>query len=171
MPILRPDASEHAPYFQSYVTKVPGADAIAELEASLDETCALVAAHADKADYAYAEGKWTVKQVLGHLIDAERVFAYRALTFARADVGPLPGFEENHWAAANTCAGRRLEDLVAEMRAVRLATLALFRGFDASELSRSGTASGRPFTVRSLAWIAAGHARHHLGILRDRYFG
>ena len=122
-----------------------------------------------KGDFAYAPGKWTIKQVVGHICDAERIFAYRALRFARGDVAPLPGFDENAWMPAARFDARPLGDLAAELDAVRRATLALLRTFDADALARRGTANNKEISVRALAYVIAGHERHHVGILRERY--
>jgi uncharacterized damage-inducible protein DinB len=118
----------------------------------------------------YAPGKWTPKQVLLHIADAERIFAYRALRFARADAQELPGFDENEYAASSEADDRPLADLLAEYQAVRAATLAFFSGLNAGQLDRAGRANGSPYTVRALLYLAAGHEAHHLNILRERYW-
>jgi hypothetical protein len=168
--VARPNASEYAPFYAGYVAGVPEGDLIALLEQQGEETVGLLGAISEgKADHRYAPGKWTIREVLGHVIDAERVFTYRALTFARGDAGPLPSFDENAWAANSNAGGRTMQELLAEYRAVRGATLALLRSFGKEELARSGVASKNPVTVRALAYIVAGHERHHLKILRERY--
>ncbi len=165
-----PAADEYAPFYAGYIARVPGDDALAPLAAQESETAELLAGLSEEqAAFRYAPGKWSVKQVAAHLSDAERVFAYRALRIARGDRTPLPGFDENAYAAEAGADARPLADLAAELRAVRAATLALFRGLDPAALLRRGTANGVPVTVRAAAWIIAGHERHHLGILRDRY--
>ncbi len=168
--IPRPAADEHAPFYAGYIAAVPGDDAMAPLATQLDDTLRLVRGLSDaRALHRYAADKWSVKQVLVHVSDAERVFAYRALRFARADATPLPGFDEHAWAAAAGADRRPLGDLVEELRAVRAASLALYRSLDEAEIERRGEANGWPVSVRALAWITAGHERHHARILRERY--
>ena len=168
--VARPAAGEYAPFYAGYVAGVPDGDLLAILEGQAEETTALLAGISDQqSQHRYAPGKWTIREVLGHITDGERVFAYRALTFARGDAGPLPSFDENAWAAMSNAGRRTMKDLLAEYRAVRAATLALFRGFGDTEFARSGVASQNPITVRALAYIVAGHERHHLKILRERY--
>jgi uncharacterized damage-inducible protein DinB len=134
------------------------------------ETQQLLAGVSDaKALHRYAPGKWSVKEVVGHVTDTERVFCYRALRFARADDKPLQGFDENAWVPAGRFDARSLEDLAGELDAVRRATIALLRGLDTEALARRGTANNNPISVRALAWIIAGHERHHVGILHERY--
>ena len=122
-----------------------------------------------RALHRYAPGKWSVKEVLGHLCDTERIYAYRALRFARNDATPLPGFEEDDYVPAGRFDARPLRDLLDEWQAVRSATLALYRGLDGDALLRRGVANGNLISVRAMAWLAAGHALHHLGVLRERY--
>jgi uncharacterized damage-inducible protein DinB len=168
--VARPRSSEYAPFYAGYVAGVPDGDLIALLEQQATETVALLGAISDdKAQHRYAPGKWSIREVLGHITDAERVFTYRALTFARADAGPLPSFDENAWAAASSAGRRTMKQLLAEYRAVRAATVALFGTFTEEEFARSGVASKNPVTVRALAYIVAGHERHHIRILRERY--
>ncbi len=166
----RPEAGEYIPYYGKYIALVPAGDLTEILAAQqavtqrrlgpLDEARAL---------HRYEPGKWSVKEVVGHLCDGERVFAYRALRFARADATPLPGFEETAWVPAGDFDRRPLAALLAEFAAVRAATLALVTGLDEAAWRRQGTANGSPVSVRALAAIIAGHELHHLGILRDRY--
>jgi hypothetical protein len=158
----RPD--EYAPFYAGYVARVEG-DVFDALEAQPDALAALLGG-AD-ADYAYAPGKWTVRQLAQHVVDAERVFAYRALRFGRGDTTPLPGFDQDPWVEADP--GQSLEAIVAEARVVRASTLALFRAFPEEAWDRSGEASGYPMTVRALGYAIAGHTAHHLAILRERY--
>jgi uncharacterized damage-inducible protein DinB len=168
--VPRPNSSEYAPFYAGYVAGVPDGDLIALLEQQANETVALLGAISEeKSHHRYAPGKWTIREVLGHVIDGERVFSYRALTFARGDAGPLPSFDENAWAATSNAGRRTMAQLLAEYRAVRAATVALFRAFGEEEFARSGVASKNPVTVRALAYIVAGHERHHLKILRERY--
>jgi uncharacterized damage-inducible protein DinB len=121
------------------------------------------------ADHRYAEGKWSIKEVLGHLIDADRIFLYRALCFARGEPNELPGWDENEYVARAKFGARPLAGLVAELRAARADTVSFFSGLDAEELMRRGTANRRGYSVRSIAYVIAGHERHHARILRERY--
>ena len=168
--IPRPDATEYAPFYGTYVGKVPDGDLLELLERQRRETQNLLAGLSDtQALHRYAPGKWSMKEVVGHLMDSERVFCYRALRFARADEKPLQGFDDKAWVPAGSFDARPLADLAAELDAVRRATIALFGGFDAAALARKGTANNNEVTVRALAWIVAGHERHHVAILRERY--
>jgi uncharacterized damage-inducible protein DinB len=168
-PIALPEPDEYAPYYGKYISRV-GGDVLAALEAQARTTAALLAATSESlGDHRYAEGKWCVKEVVGHMSDTERVFAYRALRVGRGDQTPLPGFDENAFMARATFASRTLADVAAEFAAVRAATLALARSFDAEALLRRGTASGHPVSTRSLFAMTAGHELHHVALLRDRY--
>ena len=167
---IRPSLSEYNAYDQPYVSESPGDDVLAALAAQRDSTAALLAGIPEaKAGFRYAPGKWSVKEVIGHLADSERVFAYRALRVARADATPLASFDENAWMPEAGFDRRTLADIAAEFRAVRDGTLALFHGFDASAWPRVGTASGHPISARALAWIISGHEAHHLRVLAERY--
>ena len=168
--IPRPDASEHLPYYGKYVDRVPDGDLLQTLRAQLDETLALVRGlPEERGGHRYAPGKWSIREVLSHVIDAERIFAYRALRIGRGDATPLASFDENAYAAAANADARTLVDLAEELEHVRLGNLALFRGLDDEALARRGTASGGEVSVRALAWIIAGHERHHVSLLRERY--
>jgi len=169
-PIPRPQADEYAPYFAQYLAKVPDGDLLDLLEAQWEELgCLLEDLDDEAADFRYAEGKWSVKEVLGHILDAERIFAYRLLRIARADPTPLAGFDENAYVAAAGFQARPLESLLEEYDLVRGHTLALLRGLDADCFRRSGTSNGKPVSARALAWLIAGHERHHMGVLKERY--
>ena len=166
----RPDPSEYAAFYAGYIAKVPDGDLVGVLEANLEEFVRTLGPLAEvRGGFAYAPGKWTLKEVIGHVIDAERVFSYRAMRIARGDETPLPGFDEQAWVPQSGANDRTIADLLAELRAVRAATVALLRHLPADAVTRSGTASGNGVTVRALAWIIAGHPMHHLGILRERY--
>lgn len=168
--IARPGADEHLPYYGRYIQLVPGDDAMATLATHIDGWAPSLRKLTEaQALHRYAPGKWSVKETLGHVCDGERVFAYRALRFARADVTGLPGFDENAWVPHSGADRRPIGDLVDELRAVRAATLALYRSFDAGMLLRRGEANGASISVRALAWICAGHALHHHTLLRERY--
>lgn len=167
---VKPDPTEHAPYYARYVDLVPTGDILALLESQITETAEMLSGLSDKeADFRYAEGKWSIKQIVGHLADTERVFGYRALRFARADTTPLPGFEQDDFVRAAGFDRRTLIDLLAEFEAVRLASVRLFRSLDDEALARRGTASGCEFRVRAIPFIVAGHERHHVGVIAQRY--
>jgi hypothetical protein len=166
----RPDTSEYAPFYAGYVARVPEHDIQAVLAAQKQEIAALArSVPGAKADYRYAEGKWSVRELLGHVVDGERVFGYRAFCFSRGEQAPLPGFDENQYVSAAPLDGAALPDLAAEFAAVRDANLAFLRRLGDQAWARVGTASGKPVSVRALAWIMAGHPRHHLSVLRERY--
>ena len=168
--IPRPGADEHLPYYAKYIAQVPGDDAMTTLATHIEGWVPALHKLSDaQALHRYAAGKWSVKEVLGHVCDGERVFTYRALRFARADATPLPGFDENTWVPNSGADRRSIVDLADELRAVRAATVALYRSFDGEMLVRRGEANGAAISVRALAWICAGHAIHHHTLLRERY--
>jgi hypothetical protein len=164
-----PEQTEYAPFYGRYVQLVTEEPLLA-LESQGRKTQALIAGLTDaQAGHRYAEGKWTVRDVVGHMADVERVMSYRALRIARGDATPLPGFDENPYADMAGADRRPIGDLAAELAAVRSATLALFRGLDAEAWRRRGVVNDNPVSVRALAHIIAGHERHHGEILRTRY--
>jgi hypothetical protein len=166
----RPSASEYAPYYDKYVQRVPDDDIVAVLRNQIADTAALLrTAPPDRADGAYAPGKWTLKEVVGHLIDVERVMSYRALRFSRNDATDLPGFDENAFVANSSFSRRTLSDLVDELEAVRVATVHLAKHIDADALMHHGTANNTVVTVRGLLYIIAGHELHHAALIRERY--
>jgi uncharacterized damage-inducible protein DinB len=168
--IPRPNPDEHIAYYGRYVSLVPDGDLIRQLESGIGDTAALLRrTPSDRADFAYAPGKWTVKEVVGHMTDVERVMGFRALWFARSDVQPLPGFDENAWVPSGKFADRTLADLTDELQAVRASTIAMVRGLEPESLVRRGTANGAEISVRALLYIIAGHERHHVGLLKERY--
>jgi hypothetical protein len=165
----RPDSTEYVPYFEKYVNLVPEGDILAHLEQQIDATASLLRDVSEPvAETRHAPYTWSVKEVVGHLIDSERVFGFRALCFARADRNELPGFDENDYARHARFDARNLRDLVAEFELVRRSHIHFFRGLDGEAWHRSGIANGHPITVRALAYIIAGHERHHVAILRER---
>ena len=168
--IPRPGADEHLPYYGKYIALVPGEDAMPTLASHFERWLPTLRGLGEaQALHRYAPGKWSVKEVLNHVCDGERVFCYRALRFARADQTPLAGFDENAWVPAAGSDRRPLAEILDELVAVRVATLALFRSFDAEALARRGLANNAPITPRALAWIIAGHAMHHQNGLRENY--
>lgn len=168
----RPESSEYASYYAGYIAKVPEGDLLRILDSQGQEFARLLGSVPEsRGEFAYAPGKWTLKEVISHVTDAERVFGYRALRIARADTTPLPGFDENAWVPHSGAAQRTLRDLIAEFQAVRGATVALYRHLPAEAITRTGTANNQPVSVRALAWITAGHSLHHAGLIRERYLG
>ena len=170
--ITRPDVSEHAAFYAGYVGRVPDGDPVARLLTDLAEARAFYAAIDDgRAARPYAPGKWTVKDVLLHVADTERVMAYRALRALRGDATPLPGFEQDDWQRVGAANGRSMDDLLVEIVAVRHATLALFGGVDDAAARRAARANGAPVTARALLYIVLGHERHHRHGLAGHGFG
>jgi hypothetical protein len=163
-------SGEHAPYYQNYIDAFGDGDLYEELEISVHEFIRFVQeVPLGKHDFRYADEKWTLKDIIQHLIDAERIFAYRALRIARADQTPLPGFEENAYVPVANADRRHLKSLLEEFAAVRHATLLLFKSFSEDEMLRKGTASGVTVSVRALGFIIVGHLRHHKRIFKERY--
>jgi uncharacterized damage-inducible protein DinB len=168
--IARPAADEYAPYYGRYIDLVQGDDGVSALASQITDTAELLGrVDEQRATHRYAPGKWSVKQVVGHLADAERVFSYRALRFARADETPLPGFDENTYAERGDFDRRPLRELVLELRAVRAASIALFGALAPDAALRRGTANNTPMSVRALVWTIAGHELHHRRVLKERY--
>lgn len=169
-PITPPDQDEYAPFYAGYVGRVAGRDLRGILERQVGEIRALIAPLTDDDGRArYEPDRWSVKEVLGHIADTERVMSYRLLRIARGDITPLPGFEQDAYAAAANADERTLESLVAELEAVRGSTLALAGSLGEDAWERRGVASGREVSARALAHIIAGHLDHHVVILRERY--
>ena len=166
----RPAADEYLAYYERYIALVPDGNLVETLADQHRDTTRLLGAVDDKRGlYAYAAGKWTIKEVIGHLSDGERVFAYRALRFARGDGQPLAGFDENVYAPAGRFNERPMSDLVDEFKAIRASTVHLFRYLTDEEMARRGIANGNPISVRALGFVIAGHERHHVKLLRERY--
>jgi hypothetical protein len=168
--IGRPDETEYSPYYGKYVSLVAGVDILSALSRQLPETVALLASVPEsQGNFRYAPGKWSIKELVGHMLDTERIFAYRALRFARNDKTPVPGFEQDDYIRNASFDACPLQDLAAEFESVRRATVFLFRHLDAGAWMRRGVASESEVSVRALAYMIAGHELHHVGILRDRY--
>lgn len=169
--ISKPQPGEYAPYAEKYVTQVSdGTDVLALLTDLKDSTYDfLMTLPPEKADYAYGPDKWTIKELVGHMIDAERVFAFRAMCFARGEQQPFPGFDEDAYVANASFSSRTLADLAAEFKAIRESTLFLVRSISKTEEERIGTASGKPVSVRALIFMMAGHELHHLQLIKERY--
>jgi hypothetical protein len=166
----RPNADEYFEYYGKYIALVPDGDVRDHMRTQLSETVALLSGVTDaKAEQAYGAGKWTLKEAVLHMSDAERVFSYRMLRISRGDTTPLPGFEQNDWVPHSCANDRPLTNLVMEFATVRASTLALADSLPAEAWARKGTASGHSISVLALAYIAAGHERHHVKIFRERY--
>jgi DinB superfamily len=168
--MTRPDSTEYAPYFDRYISLVPEGEIAVTLGKQIESTLSLIRGLSDaQGDLRYAPGKWSVKEVVGHLIDAERIFAYRALRFARNDATPLPGFDENSFVANADFGSLALADLADEFEHTRKSNVYLFKQLDGDSWLRRGAASDNEISVRAIAYILAGHELHHVGILRSRY--
>jgi hypothetical protein len=166
----RPAADEAAPYYHAYIAEVAGENIGEQLIEQLSQIERLFSRLDDGAALArYAPGKWSIKEVLGHLCDAERIFAYRLLRISRGDPTALPGFDQNPYVVAGQFDERPLEDLMSEFRAIRFSTVALVSGIPARGWTERGVASESVVTPRALAYIMVGHVAHHLLVLRDRY--
>lgn len=166
----RPDPSEYAQFFAEYVSRVPEGNVLDTLEKQCEETAALVRGLAPgMEDKRYAPEKWSIREIIGHLGDAERVFSQRAFRFSRCDPTPLPGFDEKDYVQEAPFTRIEIQDLLAELVHLRQATLYLYRGLDETALMRRGVANGIETSVRALAFIIAGHEHHHLEVLRTRY--
>ncbi len=161
---------EYAPFYQDYISTLNNIDLHEELEISIHDFIRFVREiPMDKHDYRYAEGKWTIKDIIQHLIDAERVFSYRALRIARNDKTALPGFEENDFAREANGGRRSIQELLTEYATLRHSTMQLFRSFTDEELIRVGTASDKPVSVRAIGFIIIGHLKHHQQVFAERY--
>jgi hypothetical protein len=166
----RPEPSEYAPFYHGYVTSVPDGDVVALLGSSGRELLAALGAIPEtRGGHRYGPDKWTIREVIGHLIDAERIFTYRALRVARGDRTPLASFDENEFVKTAGSDTRTLASLTRELGAVREASIQLFESLPDDAWGRSGVASGKEVSLRALAYITTGHAMHHLRILRERY--
>jgi len=167
----RPAAGDYAPYAEQYVVLVSGDDILGALGNQLKQTTTLFSGRSERdGNFRYAPGKWTVKEVVGHVADTERIFAYRAMRFARGDQTPLSGFEQDDYVRGARFTERRLADVVEEYADVRRANLDLFRSLDDEAWQRRGVANNSPVTVLALAYIIAGHELHHRKIIEERYF-
>jgi hypothetical protein len=166
----RPNKTEYAAYYETYVSLVEETDIISALQNQLTELQNLFAAiPEEKGTYAYAEGKWTIKELLGHLIDGERIFAYRALRFARADKTPLEGFDQDPYIENADFNSIKFSNLLKELTLLRAANVLFFESLSETAWSQTGVASDAEVSVRALAYIMVGHVRHHINILKARY--
>jgi uncharacterized damage-inducible protein DinB len=168
----RPSPDEYPPFYAGYVAQVPDGDVVEALIGGAEIAAALLHdLDEERGNHAYAPGKWTLKEVLLHCADAERIFVYRALRIARGDQTPLPGWDENAYTPMSGAGARSMDSIMDELESVREASVTLFHGLPEEAWTRSGNANGRPITVRALAWITAGHLLHHLGVVQERYLG
>ena len=166
----RPQPSEYNEYYGLYVGQVPDGEILHILRDGVKRTVDLLAGLSPEQEtYRYEPGKWSVREVVGHVIDVERVFGYRALSIARADPVPLPGMDQDVWAASSNAHHRPLAQQLEDFRAARASNVAMLAGFDDAVWERSGTASGYPFSVRTFPWILAGHEIHHRRVLEEKY--
>src|ERR1017187_3979107 len=166
---LRPEPGEAAPFYTGYIALVPGSDVLAALEGQRRQMLLLLSGRSDAdGDFRYAPGKWSLKEVLGHINDGERILSYRALRIARGDTTPIEGYEQDDYVRNSPFAQRPLADLIEDYIAVRRATVSLFRNLDEPAWTRRGTANKNEVTVRALAYIIAGHELHHRKILQEK---
>lgn len=168
--IERPESGEYADFYAGYISGLPAGDVLEILEGQKDRLRGLAATvEPDRETFRYAPGKWSVREVAGHLIDAERVFSYRALRFSRGDDTPLAGFDESFYVDHARFDSRTLQSLIEELVLLRSANVLFFRELAPEELARVGVANTHPVSVRALAFILAGHLHHHFEVLRERY--
>jgi uncharacterized damage-inducible protein DinB len=166
----RPQTSEYAPYYANYISQVPDGDFLEILETQQRDLTRMLQPLSDKqAEFRYQPGKWSIKETLGHINDAERIFAYRILRIGRGDQTPLPGFEQNDYIQPGNFSARKLPGLLEEFASIRGASITLIRSLDDASLHRRGTASGKEVSVLAVAFVLAGHALHHQKILAERY--
>ncbi len=159
-----------APFYQNYISKAPDEDVAKSIRRNARNFRKLLKSiPKKKIDYAYAEGKWTIREMLQHIIDAERVFSYRATSIARKDASPLPSFDENQWATNSQAGNRSWKDMIEEFRLLRSANEILFSAMSEEQLRSIGVASGKEVNVLALGFILAGHVKHHMEIIRERY--
>lgn len=171
MNVARPEPTEYAPYYEKYISLVPGDELTSVLESQGKRTVQLLAGRGEKeGNFRYAPNKWTIKEVLGHISDTERIFIYRALRIARGDSTPLASFEQDDYVRAGEFNARTLHDLLEDFASVRGATSALFRSLHPQAWTRRGVANNQEVSVRALAYMTAGHELHHVKILEERYF-
>jgi len=168
--LQRPESHEYAPFFADYISTVPNEEIFTFLQRQGEEIAALFAqVTEEQSSHRYAEGKWSLKEVLGHITDTERVMSYRLMRIARGDTTPLPGFDQDVLIENGSLSEFKLTTLLAEFQAVRQASICLLYTIPASAWLRTGNVSGRDVTARSLAYIIAGHSQHHLHIVKERY--
>lgn len=168
--ISRPETNEYVPYFGRYIALVPEGDILTILNQQIEPTLTLLRGISETQSLTrYAPDKWSLKEALGHVCDNERIMSYRALCIGRGDQTPIPGYDQDDYVKAANFDGCSWLDLIAEFQAIRATTIALFRSFETAATERLGTANNATISVRALAYIIAGHERHHMNIVRERY--
>ena len=168
--IEKPGESEYAPFYAGYIAKVPAENVLEILDRQSEQLRGLASVASPEQElFRYAPGKWSVREVVGHLVDGERVFGHRAFRIGRGDQTPLPGFDENEYVAASGYHHRDLASLADEFALVRAANLAVLKSLSEEDWRHIGTANGYPISVRALAFIMAGHVEHHVALLGERY--
>ena len=168
--LMKPDANEYAPFYETYVSLVPEGDVVEAMSSQLVEVESLLTGIGEeRAAHSYADGKWSIRQLVGHVVDGERIFAYRALAISRGERQPLPGMEQDEYMASSNFDSRSLADLASEFAHARAANVLMFRGLSEDAWLRRGVASENEVSVRAIAHIIVGHVAHHLGVLRARY--
>lgn len=166
----KPELNEHPPYYTYYINLVNTEYGVKALENQIIEMQQFIGSvPVEKEEYRYAEGKWTVKEVLGHICDVERILGYRALCIARGEQKELPGFDENHYVLNGHFNKRSLYDLAHEFSIVRESNIAMFKSFDETTLDKKGTANKNTMSVRSILFMIAGHEKHHINVIKERY--
>ena len=162
--------NEYSQFNATYIKAIDNVELIEELEISLHDFIKFVQnIPMDKFDYRYAAGKWTIKDIIQHIIDADRFFGYRALRISRNDTTPLPGFEENDYVENTDANGRSIQELLTEFSAIRHSNLLLFKSFSSAQLTRMGIASNHPISVRAIGFLMIGHLKHHQKVFEERY--
>ena len=168
--LSRPDPTEYPEYYHQYVAEVPEGDILGIIERQIRETVDFMTGMGEeKAGYRYAAGKWSIKEILAHLTDIERLFQYRCWVFSRNDTTPQPGMEQDDYVANGNADGLELGRLIDDYRVTRIGGLSLFRSFDGGMTTRTGVANGVRFTVRCVPYILAGHNIHHVNVIKERY--
>ncbi len=166
----KPNVTEYAPYYQRYIDLITTDDIFSFYKQQAEEIVSLFTSLSEeKASFRYAEGKWTIKEVLAHIVDSERIFGYRVLAISRGDKNPLPGFSENDYVKNGKYENRSLQSLLAEYTHLSAANLELFKSLDEEMLVQKGTASGKEVTARAILFVTIGHEKHHLEVIKSRY--
>lgn len=166
----KPNINEYAPYYQRYIDLIHTDDIFLFFKQQAEEIVGLFTTLSeDQVSFRYAEGKWTIKEVLAHIVDSERIFGYRVLAISRGEKNPLPGFAENEYVRNGKYENRSLKSLLAEYSHLSSANLELFKSLDEEMLSQKGTASGKEVTARAILFVTIGHEKHHLEIIKSRY--
>ena len=167
---MRPQENTYGDYYKNYISLVTENDLISALDYSVNRSLTFWSKLSeDQGNYRYAEGKWSIKELLQHIIDTERIFSYRALAFARGETTALPGYDENEYADKCLADSRSLKDLIEELILVRKSTIVLFKSFDKNVLDNLGNASGSNLSVRAAGFIIVGHEIHHMNVVKERY--